>query len=150
MASVTYARARAVKGLRKMSKVCGQRKSSSPGNTVSSPSVQAKASQSYSVDNISEDGCFEGHKPDVLVYDSTTNYVSADSNTPSSVASGLLSHTHHISSRQLYNTKSNHVLNRHRGSSWGENDKVTLLVDGKRFIISPTLLIKHPNTMLGR
>lgn len=31
-----------------------------------------------------------------------------------------------------------------------DNDKVTLLVDGKRFIISPNLLTKHPNTMLGR
>jgi hypothetical protein len=38
----------------------------------------------------------------------------------------------------------------HRGCIWGDGEKVTLLVDGKRFIISPTLLIKHPNTMLGR
>ena len=29
-------------------------------------------------------------------------------------------------------------------------DKVTLLVDGKRFIVSPALFTKYPNTMLGR
>ncbi len=38
----------------------------------------------------------------------------------------------------------------HRGCNWTDSDKVALLVDGKRFIISPSLLIKHPNTMLGR
>lgn len=38
----------------------------------------------------------------------------------------------------------------HHGFGWGEKDKVTLLVDGKRFIINPNLLTKHPNTMLGR
>lgn len=41
--------------------------------------------------------------------------------------------------------------NRHyRGCVWGESEKVTLLVDDKRFMINPNLLIKHPNTMLGR
>ncbi len=34
--------------------------------------------------------------------------------------------------------------------SWGDRDKVTLLVDGKRFNICPLLLTKQPNTMLGR
>ena len=29
-------------------------------------------------------------------------------------------------------------------------DKVTLLVDGKRFVVSPSLFTKYPNTMLGR
>lgn len=38
----------------------------------------------------------------------------------------------------------------HHGFGWGEKDKVTLLVDGKRFIINPNMLTKHPNTMLGR
>ena len=38
----------------------------------------------------------------------------------------------------------------HHGFGWGEKDKVILLVDGKRFIINPNLLVKHPNTMLGR
>ena len=33
-------------------------------------------------------------------------------------------------------------------SSRGE--KVTLLVDGKRFSVNPTLFTKQPNTMLGR
>lgn len=37
----------------------------------------------------------------------------------------------------------------HRGPPvWG--DKVTLLVDGKRFVVNPALFISHPNTMLGR
>lgn len=40
----------------------------------------------------------------------------------------------------------------HHGHStprvWG--DKVTLLVDGKRFVVNPALFISHPNTMLGR
>ena len=48
------------------------------------------------------------------------------------------SHTYHRSHHQ------------HHGFGWGEKDKVTLLVDGKRFIINPNLLTKHPNTMLGR
>ena len=29
-------------------------------------------------------------------------------------------------------------------------DKITLLVDGKRFVVSPNLFTKYPNTMLGR
>ena len=40
--------------------------------------------------------------------------------------------------------------NRRRISLWGESEKVVLLVDGKRFMISPHLLMSHPNTMLGR
>ena len=47
-----------------------------------------------------------------------------------------------------------HTYNRshhqHHSFGWGEKEKVTLLVDGKRFIINPNLLVKHPNTMLGR
>ena len=35
-----------------------------------------------------------------------------------------------------------------RGSE--RSDKVTLLVDGKRFNVNPTLFTKQPNTMLGR
>lgn len=46
-----------------------------------------------------------------------------------------------------YHHKPHH---QHHGFGWGEKDKVTLLVDGKRFIINPNLLVKHPNTMLGR
>ena len=29
-------------------------------------------------------------------------------------------------------------------------EKVTLLVDGKRFTVNPAIFVKHPNTMLGR
>ena len=33
----------------------------------------------------------------------------------------------------------------------GNDDKtITLLVDGKRFSVSPSLFMRHPNTMLGR
>ena len=53
--------------------------------------------------------------------------------------------------RQPHISKSPHTMNRHyRGCIWGDGEKVTLLVDSKRFIISPILLTKHPNTMLGR
>ncbi len=40
----------------------------------------------------------------------------------------------------------------HRGGVhvWGDRDKVVLLVDEKRFSICPNLLIRQPNTMLGR
>ena len=30
------------------------------------------------------------------------------------------------------------------------NDVMTLIVDGKRFSVSPSLFTRHPNTMLGR
>ena len=46
-----------------------------------------------------------------------------------------------------YHNRSHH---HHHGLGWGEKDKVILLVDGKRFSINPNLLVKHPNTMLGR
>lgn len=38
----------------------------------------------------------------------------------------------------------------HHGFGWGDKEKVILSVDGKRFSINPNLLVKHPNTMLGR
>ena len=60
----------------------------------------------------------------------------AQSQSERSVSS--VSHTYHRSHHQ------------HHGFGWGEKEKVALLVDGKRFIINPNLLVKHPNTMLGR
>ena len=30
------------------------------------------------------------------------------------------------------------------------SEKVTLLVDGKRFVVNPSVFTKQPNTMLGR
>lgn len=57
-------------------------------------------------------------------------------------------HSQHV--RQVHVIKPVSNSRHHRGCSWSDSDKVALLVDGKRFIISPSLLIKHPNTMLGR
>lgn len=60
-------------------------------------------------------------------------------------------HSQQQHARQPHVSKSPHTTNRHhRGYIWGDGEKVTLLVDNKRFIISPNLLTKHPNTMLGR
>lgn len=55
----------------------------------------------------------------------------------------------HISKSSAMNSP--HTTNRHhRGCNWGDGEKITLLVDSKRFTINPNLLTKHPNTMLGR
>lgn len=63
------------------------------------------------------------------------------------LAHGHLPHSQHT--RVMKSLTSNNSVRHHR-YSWSDSDKVTLLVDGKRFIINPNLLIKHPNTMLGR
>ena len=53
-----------------------------------------------------------------------------------------------ISSSHSYHRPHQH--HHQHGFGWGERDKIILLVDGKRFTVNPNLLVKHPNTMLGR
>lgn len=38
----------------------------------------------------------------------------------------------------------------HDASSTRLGERITLLVDGKRFVVDPSLFREHPNTMLAR
>lgn len=96
--------------------------------------------QRKSVPDIQRSPCYEGDSEEGDDY----RLLSSEKVNSTMDSFSHLPHSQHI--RQVHSTKSN----RHRGCIWGENEKVTLVVDSKRFIISPNLLIKHPNTMLGR
>ena len=125
----------------------------SPTNNRSS----STASVPHEADTFPEGGRADTTS-EVLRHDTfTSNYASVNhsdsSHGSNSTSSSPVGHCHH--SRQLHTTKSCtgniHVTNRHRGGlNWNDGDKITLLVDGKRFMINPSLIIKHPNTMLGR
>ena len=59
--------------------------------------------------------------------------------------------SHHHHSRPGVSLHHGHSIHHQHGPpTWGEKEKVALLVDGKRFSVSPHLLTKQPNTMLGR
>ena len=117
-----------------------------PSNHLSNRPAQTSPPREI---NISENG-----GTDIIIEKSKTDIFQSNEsncNSRTDFASVGLLHSHN--SRQLQNTKtsinSSHLTHRHR-SNWGDSDKVALLVDGKRFIINPNLLMKHPNTMLGR
>lgn len=69
----------------------------------------------------------------------------------SSSGSGCSLGSLHHSSRSGASFHHGHSPHHQHGPpSWGDKEKVTLLVDGKRFSMNPNLLVKHSNTMLGR
>lgn len=62
-------------------------------------------------------------------------------------------HHHQRMSGEVHHDRPKHTRHhhhRHSAVTWGDKDKVVFLVDGKRFTFPPALLIKQPNTMLGR
>lgn len=120
--------------------------------TTGSSTIHSSSFQSLSsYDGDSEDrggvaGPYRHEKASPKEKAHSSNYLDPDS---SSAGHGHPPHSQQT--RQLYVLKTPNNSSRcHRSYSWGDTDKVTLLVDGKRFTISPNLLIKHPNTMLGR
>lgn len=95
--------------------------------------------------------CYEGDSEDGIKgqggdYEQSENSTSLSHPAVDSASSILQQPT-----RQLHMSMNLPHTNRQlRGCNWGDGEKVTLLVDSKRFTISPNLLAKYPNTMLGR
>ena len=102
---------------------------------------------SISYEGDSEEGTMEEFHRQKKIPSMERSYCSSSSVDFDSTV-GHLPHSQHI--RHVKSTSNSPHTRHHRGCNWSDSDKVALLVDGKRFIISPCLLIKHPNTMLGR